>query len=258
MSRLKRKTASVIMEISCKRVIWVKIIFILLLCIPLSPANIVKANNFYHTDSEVFFGGQWWVLESFATFCSSKLKVTVQEYASAATGGKRLELRHWSICFGCLPAANSDHSGVPRHEKLSGSETLATPLHLLLVFRIRLNPGKVLDARLCEPWGKVFEHSSPQSWLTWIENTLQCQSTWFSTPCRPSDSFLPNLSSKMLQKPLKWFSGKSSWKSPPDQSFLSRESWAPTCPPYQYQYFGWEWVLYIYHMTIWWIKKICG
>ena len=96
MSRLKRKTASVIIEISCKRVIWVltKIIFILLLCIPLSPANIVKANNFYHTDSEVFFGGQWWVLESFATFCSSKLKVTVQEYASAATGGKRLELRH--------------------------------------------------------------------------------------------------------------------------------------------------------------------
>jgi len=64
---LKRKTGSVIMEISCKRVIWVltKIIFILLLCIPLSPANIIKANNFYHTDSEVFF---WRSMVGFGKF----------------------------------------------------------------------------------------------------------------------------------------------------------------------------------------------
>ena len=37
---------------------------------------------------------------------------------------------------------------------------------------------------------------------TWIESTLQCQSTWSSSPCHPSDSAPPNLSSRKLQKSL--------------------------------------------------------
>ena len=54
-----------------------------------------------------------------------------------------------------IPAANSDHSGVPRHEELLGPEILAALL--ILVFRIRLHPWKMLNARRCEPGGEAFQ-----------------------------------------------------------------------------------------------------
>ena len=120
-----------------------------------SPADIVKANNFYHTDSEVAFWGQWWILESVTALSSSKSQVSIQEYASAAPS-KRLELPMIQYTFSndLIPAPNSDHSGVPRHEELLGPEILAALL--ILVFRIRLHPWKMLNARRCEPGGEAF------------------------------------------------------------------------------------------------------
>ena len=48
------------------------------------PTDVVKSNNFDHAHSEVALWGQWWVLESVATFRSPKSQISVQENASAA------------------------------------------------------------------------------------------------------------------------------------------------------------------------------
>ena len=75
----------------------------------------------------------------------------------------------YTFSNGLIPAPNSDHSGVPRHEELLGPEILAALL--ILVFRIRLHPWKMLNARRCEPGGEAFQVLYPN--FSWYKENLE-------------------------------------------------------------------------------------
>ena len=48
-----------------------------------SPTGISEADNFYHTDSEIAFWGEWRILESVTSLSSAKPQIRVQEDAGA-------------------------------------------------------------------------------------------------------------------------------------------------------------------------------
>ena len=209
-----------------------------------SPADIVKANNFYHTHSEIAFWGQWWILESVTTFSSSKSQVSIQEYASAAPSRKlesamiqyTFKLISYppptvtivespdmksslALRFLLLSSSSSSESGCT-HGKCSMPDIVCLEEKLFRCY-ILISAGtkRILNLGSRKDYLKR-KHSPVPKYLILIP----LSSIWLRSP-QLVEQKAPKIFAESFQDIF-------SDISPLGRLFLSRENWVPTFPPF--------------------------